>query len=170
MVVHDQSRARVPPKHRIVVPGRTNRFSTLEARHRFAQPFVGARAGVRHAAAEPRPGATLPDDAGEIVVAVLVVDPLEARPGLAERLGALLAFELIGQRQNQRGNRLLVAGVRGEHVEADAGGLARLVEQTVTDGLFERARYRVSRQLLQFELHLEPPSPKPSTTVLGAPK
>ena len=46
--------------------------------------------------------------------------------------------ELVGQREQQQRQRLLVVRLDRQHVEADALGLDRLVEQPVALGLLQR--------------------------------
>src|SRR5262249_60429091 len=57
--------------------------------------------------------------------------------------------ELIAQCEDQGDERLLVPGVRGQDVLADALRHRALVQQTVALGLGQRRGYRVPRQRLE---------------------
>src|SRR3989440_12143972 len=80
----------------------------------------------------------LADQASVVLPLVVVAQPAEDGTRVA---GAFPrpAAELVGGREKQHDQRLLVIGLRGKDVEADALRLLRLVEQPVSLCLGERA-------------------------------
>ena len=107
--------------------------------HRLLEPVVGDVAGVHAAALELRLGPPLADDAGVVVRG-------RTRPQTGERLPRLRRRRGRALRRTDRsapaaGSRA-PPGCRGRppaHVEADALGLRRVVQQAVALGLLERA-------------------------------
>ena len=73
---------------------------------------------------------------------------------LARGVAGAAGAELIGERQDQRAQRVLVVGIDREDVAADALGLRRIVEQAVALGLLERVRDAVGRDRLELEAHV----------------
>jgi hypothetical protein len=65
--------------------------------------------------------------------------------------------ELIGERQQQDDERLLVSGLDLQDVAADAFRFGGLVQEAVSLGPRERRLDGIARQRLQLELHGEPP-------------
>jgi hypothetical protein len=65
--------------------------------------------------------------------------------------GAQPIFEFIRQGQQQGDKRLLVSGVNGEDIAADALGFQRLFQQTVSFGFFESGGYRLPGEGFQCE-------------------
>src|SRR6185503_19055957 len=88
-------------------------------------------------------GEALTDDAR--VVGLLVLGGKAAEQGARplHGLGSAVA-ELVGEREEQTGERLLVVGLDGQNIEADALRLEGLVEQPVALRLFERSRDAVA--------------------------
>src|SRR5260221_6812345 len=74
MVSHDQARARVPAKQRIVIARRPNRRGAFVPAHRLAQPLVGAWSAVRYSATPSRLRPPLPDDSREVCTVIVVAE------------------------------------------------------------------------------------------------
>ena len=74
---------------------------------------------------------------GVVRVFVGVAEPLADLEGLRDRRRPVLV-ELVGQRQQQHHQRLVVLRIDLQRVEADALGLDRLLEQPIPLGLRER--------------------------------
>src|SRR5262249_41137289 len=71
---------------------------------------------------------------------------------LARRARRAARAELIGEREDQRAQRILIVRIDREHVAADALGLCRIVEQAIALGLVERVRDAVRCDRLELEL------------------
>ena len=93
-------------------------------------------------------GPPLADDPG--VVGLLVI---AAEPGqdLARLLYVRPVLDLVGQGQQQRDQGLLVVRLHAQHVQADALGLPRLVQEPVALGPLEGLGHRHLGQELQLE-------------------
>src|SRR5712692_7569473 len=108
-ISHDEPRACIPPKERIVVTGRTNGFSFFVPSHGLPQPFVCTRAVPRVAMLELRLCPPLIDKACEVRPVVLVTELLRALPRVLD--GRRHLVELLRKREQQCDQGLLVAGV-----------------------------------------------------------
>src|SRR2546428_14194929 len=96
--------------------------------------------------------ATLHDDAGVIGAVVVVADPRRAVAGVVDGRRCL-AFELLGQREQEHDQRVLV--VRGglQGVPANAFGFTPLVEQPIPLRRRERSWYGRRGEGLEIEWH-----------------
>src|SRR5262249_27718625 len=121
--------------------------------HRLAEPGVRSETGARAAVLQTRLGAALADDAGVVRTLVLALD---ARQHLLRPAHVTARFELVGQRQEERDDRLLILVIDAQHVEADTLGLGGLVQDAVAFGSLERSRDGISRERLELE-HGTPP-------------
>src|ERR1044071_8232549 len=142
--------AAVPAQHGVDVARRAQRLGALVPLHGVPEPVVGRRAdGVL--ASEERAGLALVDQAAVVRALVLVgqLDDVGAR--FARRVTGATRAELIGERQDQAAQRVLVVGSDREHVLADALGLRRIIEQPIALGLVHRVRDAVGRDLLELE-------------------
>jgi len=156
LVAHDQPGTGVPAKERVVVARRADAFGLLVTRHRFAQPLVRPRAAARGPAAKQRLRPPFVNESGVVGALVFILQAGDGMPGLRdERLRLLI--ELLGDCQEERGNRLLVVRVGLQRIEADARRLVRLVQQAVPFGLGQRAWHRFGQQRLEIKLHATPP-------------
>jgi len=135
------------PRRRV---GRTHGLGPLEQPHRLLEPVEGP-ARRRAAALELRARSTLEDEAVVVRALVLGGEPLGGRHGLGDHRAPLRVGELIGQRQQQHDERLVIAGIDGEDVLADALRLRRLVEQAVTFCLRQGRWDRAHRDGFQVE-------------------
>src|SRR2546426_2061874 len=138
--------AGVPAQHRVVVARRAQRLRFLVVVQRFEEP-AGGVARMR-TVPDLRLDPALADQASVVLPLVLVAQPAEDGARVA---GAFPrpAAELVGSREKQHGQRLLVVGLRGKDVEADALRLLRLVEQPVSLCLGERAWNRLAGDRLE---------------------
>ena len=157
-----EAHARVPAQQGVVVVRRAHRLGALVGLHRLAQP-VACRADAAGAVtAEQRARAALRDEAGVVLGLVIAWKPGRQLLGATHALAAL-ARKPVGNRENQRNQRLRVAGIRRKHVFADALGLCRLVQEPVAFRLGERRGDGRRRQRLQTEhAHLPGTSTDPA--------
>src|ERR1700730_10134884 len=72
IVTHNNSRAGVPSKDCIIIPGGTNSFSLLEPFHRLAEPVVSRVVRARRAFRQPRLSPSLPYDSCVVDALVLI--------------------------------------------------------------------------------------------------
>ena len=76
--------------------------------------------------------------------------------------------KLIGQREDERDDGVLISGIDLEDIEADAFCFTRLVQEPVPLRLRQRRRYRIGRQWLERE-HGSPQDRKTrSSRVIGS--
>ena len=104
-----------------------------------------------------RLGAAFPDNPGVVGVLVRIAHTIDHTERLGDRARDVLV-ELLGQRQQQCDERVVVLGLDGQRVEADALRFGRLVQQPITFGLGDCARYRFRRQSLELRIPYEPPT------------
>src|SRR5262249_51234661 len=81
---------------------------------------------------------------------------------------AFAGAELVGERQEQANQSLLMLRLQQKNVEADALGLARLVQEPVTLGLFQGSTERFSMKRLEREGHPRAFRQMPRDTCLGS--
>ena len=126
------------------LPGGRRRLGALVPLHRVTEAVVGggahhvlARRGTRGSRARRRcPCSTRARTRRELGRCARAPRARHRRPPLRA--------ELVGQRQDQRAQRVLVVRVDREDVAADALGLRRIVEQPIALGLLERVRDAVA--------------------------
>jgi len=135
-ILHDESGAGIPSQDGIIVVRRPNHLRALVAGHRFPQPFVRLRAAARFSVGEQGLRASLVDDPAVVGAFVFVVQLRDRAPCVRDTTG--IEHELVGEGEEQRCSCLLVVGIDGEHVEADAFGLARLVQEPIPFRFDER--------------------------------
>ena len=146
----DRAHAAVPAQDRVDVARRPQRLGALVPLHRVAEAVVGRRAHDVLAVQE-RAGLALVDQAAVVGALVLVGQLDDVGACLARRGGRTVGAELIGERQDEATQGVLVVGVDDEDVVADALGLRRVVEQPVALGLLHRVGDAVGVDPLELE-------------------
>src|ERR1700730_15520920 len=109
MISHDEPRACIPAKERIVVAGRATGFSFFVPGHGLPQPFVCSRTVPRVAMLELRFCPSLINEACEVRPIVLVTELLSALPRVLD--GSRNVVELLRKREQQCDQCFLVTGV-----------------------------------------------------------
>src|SRR5262245_66566884 len=104
----------------------------------------------RPALLQPGLGLSLADDPGVIGALVFVLDARQQLFGLSGADG-VASGESVGDRQKQSDQRILIFRVDFQHIQADALGRARLVEEAVKMRPLEGLRDGVFVNLLQIE-------------------
>src|SRR4030095_11411145 len=115
-------------------------------------PPVRTRARTWRAVQEVGLRPALADDPGVIRLIVLVVEAFDQLPRVAEG-GRHIVVELVGERQHQGHDDVLIAGGDRERVETDALGFGRFVEQPIAFRFGEGPWHGVRRERFQFEPH-----------------
>src|SRR5690242_14427121 len=141
----------VPPQNRLVVPRRPARLGLLVPVHRLVKPAIGELPRTQGCPAYVGLGAALADDAGVVESPVLVIESRQQLPGPAHAFRGAFG-ELIRDGEQQGDQRLLVPGLELQHIEADAFGGRRVVDDAVSLGLLKGGGDALPRDSLEREL------------------
>src|SRR5579863_362217 len=128
----EESNAGIPTKHGVVVTGNTVALGFFKQRQRRGNPFIGMVVRRPADSVVVSLGPALPGDAR--VVSAVIGRLQSGNHCESARKGAYILSYLLGQRQDQTDQSLLVGGLNLEDVAADAFGFARLIQQAVTLG------------------------------------
>jgi len=143
--------AGVPAQDRLVVPFGAELDRARVQVERPPEPVVGLVAGPRSAALVARLGVALPHDPLVVAARVLALELRDDLHGLPEGRREPVG-ELVGECEEHRGERALMAGIDGQDVQTDALGLRGLVQEPVVPGLLVRVVDRLGRETPELEL------------------
>ena len=104
------------------------------------------------AVTELRLGTSLADDPRIVGPLVLAVEPFDGVPGFADGRRHV-TVELIRECEQQHHQRVLVVGIDVQSVQADALGLAGLVQQAIPLRFRHRSGHGFRRESLELECH-----------------
>ena len=138
----NDARASVPTQDRIVVTGRPERFGFFEPVHCFLEKIVRLEATPRRVLSQFHFCPALGHDPG--IIRAVVVRSHAGQQLFSMRFADAVAFvETIGQREQKHDDGLLVVGIDGKNIEANALRFSRFVEQAVALSLFQCCGNRV---------------------------